>query len=595
MALSVIGLAWLVNADQSAYARVSHTLKVKQDIARVRSLLQDLERGQRGYLLTEDERYLAPYQKAAAQIDTAVADLEADVAEDPGQQKTLGALPRLVAEKRAAMADSVALLEAGQRADARQWFREGRGDAPMAAALDILDRMSTEQDVLLAVRKARQSHAAVRLPLFVVSVLVLAAILSVYMAYESRSRKREIEVAHDILKLEVAQREKVEAQLRQVQKMEVVGQLTGGLAHDFNNMLAVITSALNILQRRLERGEQDVTTFIKAATESTHRAAALTQRLMAFSRQQALSPITLDVNKLVAGMSDLLRRSLGETITLETVLGAGLWRTHVDANQLESCILNLAVNARDAMPDGGKLTIETANVSLDEAYALENFGVHAGQYVLISVSDEGVGMPHDVIAKAFDPFFTTKGVGRGTGLGLSQVYGFVKQSGGHVKIYSEINRGTALKIYLPRETDTDEGAAPEQNPAAVAELPRGTGLELILVVEDDEMVCRMTVEALRDLGYVVVHACDGPRALATLDAHPGVSLLFTDVVMPGMDGRELSEEAKRRRPDLKILFTTGYTRSAIVHNGILSPDVRVIGKPFTLEMLARTVRQVLDS
>jgi CheY-like chemotaxis protein len=290
-------------------------------------------------------------------------------------------------------------------------------------------------------------------------------------------------------------------------------------------------------------------------------------------------------------MSDLLRGSLGAGIRLETVLAGGLWKAHADPNQLENAILNLAVNARDAMPDGGRLTIETGNAHLDSRYASDHLGVPAGQYVQISVTDTGGGMTPDVRDKAFDPFFTTKPVGQGTGLGLSQVYGFVKQSGGHVKIYSEPGQGTTVKIYLPRllvpETET-------QAEPALTELPRGEAQEVVLVVEDEPVVRQFTVDALAELGYVVLEAEGAATALRLLEAHPEVSLLLTDIVMPETNGRKLAEEALRRRPDLKVVFTTGYTRNAVVHNGVLEPGVHLIGKPFTVEELAAKLREVLD-
>ena len=290
-------------------------------------------------------------------------------------------------------------------------------------------------------------------------------------------------------------------------------------------------------------------------------------------------------------MSELLRHSLGTDVQLETVLAGGLWQSHIDPNQLENAILNLAVNARDAMPEGGRLTIETANCHLDERYAANNLGVPAGQYVMIAVTDTGTGMSPAVIAKAFDPFFTTKEVGRGTGLGLSQVYGFVKQSGGHVKIYSELGQGTTVKVYLPRLSAT---AAQDVSDQTAPGLAMGDLQDTILVVEDEPAVRRFSVEALSELGYRVLEADGAVAALRLLDAHPEISLLFTDVVMPETNGRKLADEALRRRPDLKVLFTTGYTRNAVVHNGVLDADVELIGKPFTVEDLAIKVRQVLD-
>jgi PAS domain S-box-containing protein len=389
-----------------------------------------------------------------------------------------------------------------------------------------------------------------------------------------------------------AQLQVAQEALRQSQKMEAVGQLTGGIAHDFNNMLAVVMGSLDLLTRRLSGNDARAQRHIKAAAEAAQRASLLTQRLLAFSRQQPLEPETIDANKLVAGMSDLLRHSIGADIRLETVLSGGLWRTHADPNQLENVILNLAVNARDAMPQGGKLTIETANTHLDERYVASHPGVASGQYVLIAMSDTGTGMPAGVIEKAFDPFFTTKPVGKGTGLGLSQVYGFVKQSGGHVKIYSEVGQGTTIKIYLPRLIGALQINAQE---SANAPLPLGDPREVILVVEDEPAVRRFTVEALTELGYQVLEAEGSSAALQLLDAHPEVVLLFTDVVMPDVNGAKLAAEARRRRPTLKVLFTTGYTRNAVVHNGVLDTGVEMIGKPFTLDALALKLRLVLET
>jgi len=380
--------------------------------------------------------------------------------------------------------------------------------------------------------------------------------------------------------------------LRQSQKMEAVGQLTGGIAHDFNNMLAVVLGSLELLRRRFASGDARAQRFIEAAAEAARRASLLTQRLLAFSRQQPLQPEAIDVNKLVAGMSDLLRHSIGTDVRLETVLAGGLWHTHADPNQLENIVLNLAVNARDAMPDGGRLTIETQNAHLDERYVAAHPGMTAGQYVLIAVTDTGAGMPPEVIEKAFEPFFTTKEIGKGTGLGLSQVYGFVKQSGGHVKIYSEVGHGTTIKIYLPRlagsfgESLTETGDSP---------LPLGDAREVLLVVEDEPAVRRFSVEALNELGYRVLEADGAASALRLLDTHPEIVLLFTDVVMPDINGAKLAAEARRRRPGLKILFTTGYTRNAVVHNGVLDVGVEMIGKPFTLDALAAKVRLVLEA
>ena len=391
---------------------------------------------------------------------------------------------------------------------------------------------------------------------------------------------------------EMAERTAAEAQLRQMQKMESIGQLTGGIAHDFNNMLAIVIGSLDLARRRLSGAEHpQVTQCLNNAREGAQRAAVLTARLLAFSRQQPLAPQLLDPNKLVGGMSELLRRTLGENIHVETVLAGGLWRTFADPAQLESAIINLAINARDAMPTGGKLTIETANSDLDERYASAHAEVEPGQYVLISVSDTGTGMAPEVVERAFDPFYTTKGAGKGTGLGLSQVFGYVKQSGGHVKIYSEIGRGTTVKVYLPRHLGAASTTLADE--AEKAALPLGTPDTIVLVVEDEEPVRHMTVDALRELGYTVVQASDGKEALRHLQLQPRVDVMFTDIVMPDMTGRELVDQARKSRPDLKVLYTTGYTRNAVVHNGVLDRDVAFLPKPFTLEQLAAKIRDVL--
>lgn len=389
---------------------------------------------------------------------------------------------------------------------------------------------------------------------------------------------------------EVGERMHAEEQLRQVQKVDAIGQLTGGIAHDFNNMLAVVIGALNLLQRRLAKGDTDVTRYIDAATDGANRASALTQRLLAFSRQQPLNPTTIDANRLVTSMTELLGRTLGEHIQIETVHAAGLWRTFADQVQLESAIINLAVNARDAMPEGGKLTLETANVSVDAAYAVSH-SLAPGQYVLICVSDTGSGMTPEVLSRAFDPFFTTKDVGKGTGLGLSQVFGFVRQSGGNVKLYSEPGHGTTVKIYLPRFYGADEVEAEVER----ALIRDGSSSEVVLVVEDDQRVRAFSSEALRELGYTVLTAENGPAALRQLQAGAKVDLLFTDMVMPEMNGRQLAEAALALAPDLKVLFTTGYAPNAAVHSGVLEPNAVHLPKPFTLDQLAEKVRAALDS
>jgi CheY-like chemotaxis protein len=384
--------------------------------------------------------------------------------------------------------------------------------------------------------------------------------------------------------------------LRQAQKMEAIGHLTGGVAHDFNNLLTVIGGGVETLQRMLAAAslgsdEARINRALGMIAQGADRAATLTHRLLAFARRQTLDPRPLDANKLVAGMSELLRRTLGEAVALETVLAGGLWRTLADANQLENALLNLAVNARDAMPGGGKLTIETANTHLDEAYAAAHDDVAPGQYVMLAVSDTGTGMDESTLTRVFEPFFTTKDIGQGTGLGLSQVYGFIKQSSGHVKVYSDAGQGTAVKLYLPRRlADKGETAAYPVH----ASIPTGRG-EIILVVEDESAVREHSVASLRELGYQALAAADGHAALRVLAREPDVDVLFTDVGLPGgMTGRQLADAAKILRPGLKIVYTTGYARNAIVHGGVLDPGIVLLPKPFNYAALAAKIRAVLD-
>jgi CheY-like chemotaxis protein len=355
--------------------------------------------------------------------------------------------------------------------------------------------------------------------------------------------------------------------------MEAVGQLTGGVAHDFNNLLQIIVGNLEILQRNLPAESVRLVRAVTAAMTGAKRAASLTQRLLAFARRQPLDPKPLNVNVLVGGLSDMLQRSLGETVAVETVLAAGLWQVEADPNELESTILNLAVNARDAMPNGGRLTVETTNVHIDHAYAASHVEVTPGQYIAISVSDTGVGMSAATVAQAFEPFFTTKPVGKGTGLGLSQVYGFVKQSGGHVNIYSEIGQGTTVRIYLPRYS----GAETEAAKADDQQMPEGSAEETILVLEDDDDVRAFSAATLRDLGYRVLEAHDGASAIRILERRDRIDLLFTDIVLPGgMTGAQVAAQAVALRPDLKVLYTTGYARNAIIHHGRLDRGVELI-------------------
>jgi two-component system, NtrC family, sensor kinase len=390
-------------------------------------------------------------------------------------------------------------------------------------------------------------------------------------------------------------REVAEAAMRQVQKLDAVGRLTGGVAHDFNNLLTIIIGNLEIAQRQLENGLADAASKVERAIgfamQGAKRAATLTQRLLAFSRLAPLDPRPLDLNRLLKDLSDFLSRSLGEAISLEVIGAAGLWTVAADQPQLETALVNLAVNARDAMPSGGKLTLETSNTYIDDAYCRAHAEVQPGQYVLIAVTDSGTGMAREALENAFEPFFTTKPSGQGTGLGLSQVYGFVKQSGGHVKIYSELGEGTTVKIYLPRAI----GVAPVNTKMDDAKGAAETGSgERLLVVEDDDDVRHYIVDVLRELNYDVAQAPTAEQALSLLNDKT-FDLLLTDVILPGKNGRQLADELKASHAETKVLFMTGYSRNAIVHQGRLDPGVQLLQKPVSSIELGRKIREMLGA
>ena len=396
--------------------------------------------------------------------------------------------------------------------------------------------------------------------------------------------QRTAELRHEMEENAAAQ-----AQVRQLQKMETIGQLTGGVAHDFNNMLAIIIGNLDLAQRRLTGNEDPrLLNSIQNAKDGAQRAAVLTARLLAFSRQQPLAPEVIDLNKLVGGMSELLRRTLGEQIRIETVLAGGLWPSFADLSQLENAILNLAVNARDAMPGGGNLTIETANTELDERYSRMHSEVEAGQYVMISITDTGTGMPPEVLQKVFDPFYTTKPLGQGTGLGLSMIYGFIQQSRGHVVIDSAEGEGTTIQLFLPRHQGAVEAAASIDDEFA----PVGAG-ETVLVIEDDAAVRLLVMQVLEELGYQGIETADGRQAVPILESSRHIDLLISDVGLPGLNGRQLAEIARERRPGLPILFMTGYAKQAADQAAFLEGGMEIIGKPFAIEQLGRRIGEIL--
>jgi signal transduction histidine kinase/CheY-like chemotaxis protein len=410
-------------------------------------------------------------------------------------------------------------------------------------------------------------------------------------------RTRELVEANDKLRTEAEERERIEEELRQAHKMEAVGQLTGGLAHDFNNLLAGISGSLEMIRLRTAQGRMtQLERYTEAALSSVGRAAALTHRLLAFSRRQTLDPKPIRVDGLVGSMEDLFRRTVGPSIQIETKLaGGGLWPVLCDPNQLENALLNLVINACDAMPDGGHLAIETANVALDEKGAASNDeplrNVPAGEYVAVSVTDTGTGMSPTTMTRVFEPFFTTKPLGQGTGLGLSMIYGFVQQSGGHIDLRSKVGQGTTVTIYLPRHLGAVDGAEID----TVAGLPaRGTAV--VLVVEDELPIRMVIADVLSDLGYTVLEAGDGGSALKILEAGTLIDLLITDVGLPGgTNGRQLADTARQRRPDLKVLFITGYAESAAVRNGLIEEGMQVMTKPFALEALAAKIQGILGN
>jgi len=421
---------------------------------------------------------------------------------------------------------------------------------------------------------------------------VLGTAIDITSRKADEERLREL---NDKLEARVVERtaelEASQEALRQAQKMEAVGQLTGGLAHDFNNLLAGISGSLELMQSRIAQGRiADVERYIQAAQGASKRAAALTHRLLAFSRRQTLAPKPTNIIQLVSGMEELIRRTVGPSVGIETVNAAGLWPSLIDPGQLENAILNLCINARDAMPDGGKITIETGNRWMDRS-AAEQRGLEPGQYISLCVSDTGTGMPPDIIARAFDPFFTTKPIGQGTGLGLSMIYGFAKQSGGSVGIYSELGQGTMVCIYLPRHL----GEAPDIDPALdPSEAARAEAGETVLVIDDEPLVRMLVVDVLTELGYTAIEAVDGPSGLKFINSDLRIDLLVTDVGLPGgMNGRQVADAARTVRPDLKVLFITGYAENAVLSHGHLDPGMHVVTKPFAMDALAARIRELI--
>ena len=481
---------------------------------------------------------------------------------------------------------------------------DARLDPRTAATADALKAISAQSFINMPVTEADGlvallylNHAEARPWSEADQALVREVAQRTRMAVERRGAEKQLRALAETLEAQVVERTsallRAEEALRQSQKMEAVGQLTGGLAHDFNNLLAGITGSLELVRRRVAEGRlADLDRYVGAGLGAAKRAAALTHRLLAFSRRQTLEPKALAVNKLIAGMEELIRRTMGPAVELEVVAAVGLWTVEADASQLENALLNLCINARDAMPEGGKLIIETANRRIDERSAL-GAEIDPGQYVSMCVSDNGVGMTPEVVARAFDPFFTTKPIGLGTGLGLSMIYGFAKQSGGHARIYSEPGKGTMVCVYLPRHL----AGEPEADPvAADAQDPPTRHGRTVLVLDDEPTVRMFVVEVMNELGCATLEAADGPEAMRILESDARIDLLISDVGLPGgMNGRQVADAGRALRQGLRVLFITGYAENAVLSHGHLDPGMHVMTKPFELDTLARRAREIMDA
>jgi signal transduction histidine kinase len=564
---------------------VTHTFEVIRTAQQLDREVQEAERGQRGYLLTNDRKYLTPYEEAIGRIPAMEDQLRSMTSDNAEQQKRLFKLQHAIDTKLAEMKGTIDANDTQGFAAAKAIVTTDAGLRTMATIIELIDEIMGAEDALLtqridlAARADRDSARVSAISSVLASALMIFGALLVVLAFRQRAHQQRA-------------LEQTRAQFAQAQKLEALGQLTGGIAHDFNNLLQSITGGLSIVRKRLPDLAPETASWIDLIKRNADRAATLTQRLLAFSRRQPLNPKPLDFNRVVQGMVDILQKSIGEAYALETVTAAGLWSVQADTNELETTILNLVLNARDAMPSGGKLTIETGNVFLDDAYCRRE-GLNPGQYVLLAVSDGGIGMTQETIEQAFEPFFTTKEHGQGTGLGLSQVHGFIKQSGGHVKIYSEVGEGTTVKIYLPRYIDAKTSSSIEPAPV---ETPLQAKGETILLVEDDADVRKFVVTILIERGLRVLTAADADTALQQLRQDPSVTLLLTDVGLPGgKNGRKLADEAFGFNPSIKVLFMTGYAKNAIIHHGRLDPGVHLLVKPFTEHDLGRKLDEVLRS
>jgi signal transduction histidine kinase/CheY-like chemotaxis protein len=603
--VAAIAVGLIFVRSQEADALVDHTFEVQSTAQTLLSQIQAAENGQRGFLITGDNDYLKRFDGARARVPELVARLRRLTPDNPEQQARLNKLEPLIKARIDRIQRTVDLAKEDDRDAAIDIVKGGEGKALMDEIVAELSAFVKAERDLLAARQNRSAELRLWLSLLIGMALFAATLLAALLAIATRQAVSGLLDRTHELEEESKLRHEAESTLRQAVKMEAVGLLSGGVAHDFNNLLTIIIGNLDTMKRQLAKLADlepareiagKLSKSLDAAWRGAQSSAELTHRLLAFSRRQALEPARLEVNRLVAGMLELLRRTLGSDISIETVLGAGLWPALADAHQLENVLLNLALNGKAAMPDGGCLTIETANTYLDDAFVRSFGDVKAGQYVVVCVTDTGSGIAKDILDRVFEPFFTTKPPGEGSGLGLAMVHGFVKQSGGHVRIYSEEGHGTTVKIYLPRLLQAEEvSAVPAARPIEDTTVPRARQSETILVVEDNGGVRDYAKVVLSELGYRVLEAGDANEALRLLAAN-SVDLLFTDVVLPGpMTGRALADKASKMRPGLPILFTTGYTRNAIVHQGRLDADVHLLNKPFTQQDLVRKIRELLDA
>lgn len=589
--LIACGLAVLTSINSARAFDLAHeSLQARHAIDRLFGEIKDAETGQRGYLLTGKSDYLVPYHGARKDLDQTRVALRTLLSRTDVQRRLQGQLDAAIDQKMTELEHTIQVYDTSGPANALKIVNDDQGLALMMQIRTLIHQLDAEEDHLEQIR-LHQFHLQQRLLVgAIIAFTLVAFILALFVIRQGERQQTELALKNAVLKQQILQQASTEAQLRHVQKMDILGQLTGGIAHDFNNMLAVVVGNLEIAQLRLERGAADAGKFIGNALLGAGKAADLTKRLLAFSRRQTLRPAAIDVNACVHEMSTILSRTLGENITIELNLADSPWPAYVDRTQLESAIINLAVNSRDAMEGRGRLTITTANASFDAQHAGQNEGMLAGEYVMVAVADTGQGMTPEIMQRVFEPFFTTKAVGQGTGLGLSQIHGFVLQSNGHIHIESTPGAGTTIQLYLPRAplANTVNG---EHRDTLVSALPH-----VVLVVEDDPDVRELAKGALEELGYTALEADGAEAAEGVLKEHPEVSILLTDVVMPGPSGVSLAREMTKRYPELRVLLMSGYPRDIIDRAQPRGPleRTRLLVKPFTIRELAEALRATLN-